>query len=82
MIIHTNHIYMPTGKIVDLFDHMHGSVVIGERGQIVIPKKLRDDLKLKSGERLLVFEKQGFVILTSNKMMLRFINKMNKIVKK
>ncbi len=32
----------------------YGSTTIGERGQIVLPAKLRDDFKIKKGEKLLV----------------------------
>lgn len=41
--------------------HMHpegqfyGSVTIGEKGQIVIPQEARKNMKLKKGDRLLVF---------------------------
>lgn len=32
----------------------YGSTTIGERGQIVLPAKLRDDFNIKKGEKLLV----------------------------
>ena len=38
----------PKGK------HLFGTTVIGERGQIVIPKQARDLLELKSGDTLVV----------------------------
>lgn len=34
--------------------HIFGTVTIGERGQIVLPKKARDTLKLKTGDTLVV----------------------------
>lgn len=34
--------------------HIFGVVTLGERGQIVLPKKARDTLKLKPGDRLVV----------------------------
>lgn len=33
----------------------YGAVTVGERGQIVIPQKAREDLGIKAGEKLLVF---------------------------
>lgn len=33
----------------------YGSTTVGEKGQIVIPKDARKNMKLKKGERLLVF---------------------------
>lgn len=33
----------------------YGSVKVGERGQIVIPKKARDEFDIKAGDRLIVF---------------------------
>lgn len=35
--------------------HFYGTVTIGEKGQVVIPKEARDGLKLNKGDRLLVF---------------------------
>lgn len=34
--------------------HIFGAVTIGERGQIVLPKKARDTLKFKTGDTLVV----------------------------
>ncbi len=34
--------------------HIFGIVTLGERGQIVLPKKARDTLNLKPGDRLIV----------------------------
>ena len=31
-------------------------VTVGEKGQIVIPKKMRDDLKIEKGTKLLISE--------------------------
>ncbi|GIW67030.1 MAG: AbrB family transcriptional regulator [Candidatus Parcubacteria bacterium] len=41
----------------------YGSTIIGERGQIVIPKEARNDLKLKKGEKLLVFGMKEMITL-------------------
>jgi len=34
-----------------------GTTVVGERGQIVIPLEVRERMKLKKGDKLLVFTK-------------------------
>lgn len=51
----------PKGK------HIFGLVKVGERGQIVIPKKARDIFGISSGDRLLVLgdEEQGIAIVKS-----------------
>jgi AbrB family looped-hinge helix DNA binding protein len=41
----------------------YGSTIIGERGQVVIPKEARSDLILKKGEKLLVFGMKGMITL-------------------
>lgn len=33
----------------------YGSVTVGEKGQIVIPQDAREKMKLKKGDRLLIF---------------------------
>ena len=40
---------------------MHNS--IGERGQITIPKRIRESLGLKPGMQLEIFEQEGSVVL-------------------
>jgi len=36
-----------------------GAVIMGERGQIVIPAAIRKDFKIKPGDRLIVFAKEN-----------------------
>lgn len=38
---------------------MHGSVVVGPKGQIVIPKDVRDLLNISPGDNLIVITKHG-----------------------
>ncbi len=38
-------------------------IAVGEKGQIVIPKQIRDDLKIVKGMKLLVTEEKDKVIL-------------------
>ncbi len=40
----------------------YGMATIGERGQIVIPKEIRDEMKIKPGDKFLVFSKANMVI--------------------
>ncbi|MFQ7552510.1 MAG: AbrB/MazE/SpoVT family DNA-binding domain-containing protein [Blautia marasmi] len=49
----------PKGK------HVFGSVNVGERGQIVIPKKARDIFRIKPGDSLLILgdEEQGLAMV-------------------
>ncbi len=49
----------PRGK------HFFGAVTVGERGQIVIPKKARDVFHIKPGDKLLILgdEERGLAIL-------------------
>lgn len=59
----------PKGK------HLFGTVTIGERGQIVIPKKARDIFDLKPGDELAVMgdEEQGIALVKVSDLM-NFIN--------
>lgn len=43
--------------------HLMGSTVLGERGQLVIPKDIRERLKLKSGAKLLVMNQPNGPII-------------------
>jgi len=52
-------------------NHFFGSVKVGERGQIVIPKEARDTFDIKPGDSLVVFGKdknQKLVIVKENVM--------------
>lgn len=43
-----NHHVHPEGKF-------YGTATVGEKGQIAIPQEARKNMKLKKGERLLIF---------------------------
>ena len=47
----------PKGK------HVFGSVTVGERGQIVIPKKARDIFGIKPGDSLLMLGDEGLAMV-------------------
>ncbi len=52
-------------------DHeLYGTVKVGERGQIVIPKKARDKFDIKAGDSLVIFgrNKKMLGILKENVM--------------
>jgi len=66
---------------VDFGMGFHGSTSLGERGQVVIPKKLRDKLKFKKGDSLLVMEQHGAIVLASAEMMKLFANSFLKNIK-
>lgn len=46
---------MPNKKNNSCQKHFYGTASIGEKGQIVIPNDARKEMKLKKGDRLLVF---------------------------
>lgn len=50
--------------------HIFGTVKVGERGQIVIPKEAREIFDIKAGETLLVLgdEEQGLAIVKADVM--------------
>jgi AbrB family looped-hinge helix DNA binding protein len=67
----------------------YGSTVIGEKGQVVIPKEAREDLKLKKGDKLLVFgmgEMIALMKLSNLKKFMKYLEEnlrsIKKIVKK
>ncbi len=59
--------------------HIFGTVTIGERGQIVLPKKARDTLKLQPGDTLVVLGDSdpatAGIALISSKTFLRMTGK-------
>lgn len=59
----------PAGK------HIFGTVKVGEKGQIVIPKKAREIFNIKPGDSLLVLgdEEQGIAVVKSD-VLLQFAN--------
>ena len=42
-------------KLCKKQEGFYGTTILGERGQVVIPAKAREDFKLEKGEQLLVF---------------------------
>lgn len=48
--------------------HIWGSVLVGDRGQIVIPKEARDKFHITGGTRLIVLgdENEGIALIPSN----------------
>jgi AbrB family looped-hinge helix DNA binding protein len=51
-----------------------GVAVLGERGQLVVPKEIRNRLKLKAGDDFLVIEHFGKIILVPQKQAEGFIS--------
>ena len=66
----------------DIFDknniHVYGMTVLGERGQLVVPKEARSKLKLKNGDQFLVVEHSRKIILVPQKMMRELLSVLNK----
>jgi len=62
----------------EIFGYIYGTTLLGERGQIVIPKKLREKLKMKKGDSFVVVEKHGMVALMPTAMMSDFVTEMTK----
>jgi AbrB family looped-hinge helix DNA binding protein len=61
-----------------------GTVTVGERGQIVIPSHLRKKLRLKKGDKLMVFCHLNQIIgLVRSNEMYEFLNRItSRMVKK
>ncbi len=73
---------MKNKKHFDAWGEMHGTASIGERGQVVIPKKLRSSLDLKKGDSFLVMEKAGAIVLLPTELMEGFISNITSEIKK
>ncbi len=62
-------------------DHLMGSTLVGERGQVVIPKDIRDRLRLKAGDKLMVMvHKNGPIMLVPVEQMQKMIRQMSEHV--
>jgi AbrB family looped-hinge helix DNA binding protein len=65
-------------KTSETQEHLLGSTVVGERGQVVIPKDIRDRLRLKPGDKLMVMvHKNGPIMLVPVEQMQRMIRQMS-----
>jgi AbrB family looped-hinge helix DNA binding protein len=59
-----------------------GSATLGERGQLVVPKEARTRLRLKEGERFLVIEHMGKIILVPEVQARHIVNEVTRYLKK
>jgi AbrB family looped-hinge helix DNA binding protein len=79
MIIHTYHaVFMAKDFFGKNNINVYGMTVLGERGQIVIPKEARKKLKLKNGDQFLVGEHLGKIILVPQGIMRELLSILNK----
>jgi AbrB family looped-hinge helix DNA binding protein len=60
----------------------HGVTSIGERGQLVIPKELRKSFDFKKGDKFIVMEKAGAIILMPPGLLEGFVTDLNTQIKK
>lgn len=74
MSIRTNHIFMTHVKrLSSQTNQIVGTTVLGERGQVVIPKSARDYLNLKSGDTMVVMAHNNAIVFLPKKKMEAFI---------
>jgi AbrB family looped-hinge helix DNA binding protein len=59
----------------------YGSTIIGGKGQVVIPKEAREDLKLKKGDKLLVFGMGDMIALMKFSNLKKFMEYLEKHLK-
>ncbi|PIT88027.1 MAG: AbrB family transcriptional regulator [Candidatus Magasanikbacteria bacterium CG10_big_fil_rev_8_21_14_0_10_36_32] len=65
------------------FGNICGSTSIGIRGQIVIPKKARDLMRVKTGDQFLVLEHDGCLVIVPEKVVSHMLKHISKaLVKK
>ena len=64
---------MPTSKSRK-HGELFGTAVLGERGQLVIPKEVRAKLKLVKGDTFMVIVNGEAVVLVPKKLMQNFLN--------
>lgn len=72
---------MPKNKTTKVLDSVvYGSTCLGERGQIVIPKEARKELNLQKGERFVVMEKSGCIVLIPSDIAAQFAKQMTEVI--
>ena len=54
---------------------LHGTTILGARGQVVIPVEVRKKLGLKQNEKLLVVTKKGVIMLAKTEEVNKFLSK-------
>lgn len=59
---------------------VYGSTCLGARGQVVIPKEARAELGLIKGERFVVMEKGGCLVLIPSYIATEFAKQMSKVL--
>ena len=62
--------------------HMGNEVEIEERGRILIPKELREEMKLKSGQKLLIERRGKEIIMKPSINSKEFVSELRGCVKK
>lgn len=60
----------------------YGLASLGERGQVVIPKTVRERLGLAKGDNFLVMERMGMVVLAPASMVEEFVGGITQELKK
>ena len=63
------------------FGEIFGTTVVGERGQVVISKEAREKIKIKPGDRFLVMEHSGKIILSPEKDLRSMLEQITKLLK-
>lgn len=78
--LRSNHTFKQEDKIMQIKDKkFYGSTTVGEKGQVVLPVKLRRDLKINAGEKLsvIVLKHKGMegIIMVKSKVLTFVIEK-------
>ena len=55
-------------------DEVHGTIKVGERGQVVIPLEVRNKLGIKKNDRLFIVTKNRLVMLAKTEDLTRYIS--------
>lgn len=63
------------------FGTICGTTTVGERGQVVVPKEAREKLRLKTGDRFVVIEHYGKIVLIPEKEMRIMVDQITKHLK-